>query len=83
MQDGPDGRVRRSLAVGVLDPEQHLAAMLVRIEPVEQGCAGASDMEKAGWRGGKAGDDWCGHRRQQDGGGICLGRLGVYSRNPI
>jgi hypothetical protein len=61
VQDGVDRLLGRSLPVGVLDPQQHLAAELAGVEPVEQRRAGSPDMEKAGRRGGKAGDDWSGH----------------------
>ena len=57
VQDGVDRLLGGALAVGVLDPEQHLAAAAAGIEPVEQRGAGASDMEEAGRRGGEAGDD--------------------------
>src|ERR1700722_6730846 len=57
VEDGVDGCLRRALAVGVLDAEQHLAAPAAGIKPVEQSGAGAADMEKAGGRGGKTGDD--------------------------
>ena len=61
VQNGVDRGLGRALAVGVLDPQQHLAAAPARIKPVEQRRAGASDMEKAGRRGGKTGDDGIGH----------------------
>ena len=81
IQDRGNRCVGRSLPVGILDPEQHLAAVLARIEPVEQGRAGSSDMEKTGRRGGKARNDGCGHEHQQE--GRIPGRLRVYIRNPI
>ena len=40
-----------------------LAAVLAGIEPVEQSGAPAADMEEAGRRGRKAGDDGFGHVR--------------------
>jgi len=61
VQDGVDRLLGRTLAVGVLDPEQHLAAELFGIEPVEQRGAGTPDMEEAGRRGGEAGNDGIGH----------------------
>ena len=61
VEDRRDRRLGRALAVGVLDPQQHLAAGLLGVEPVEQRGAGAADMEEAGGRGGKAGDDGIGH----------------------
>ncbi|MEY9709268.1 hypothetical protein ABIF03_001410 [Bradyrhizobium elkanii] len=48
VQDGVDRLLGRAFTVGVLDPEQHLAAELPGIEPVEQRGAGTSDMEEAG-----------------------------------
>ena len=62
VEDGGDGGGGRALAVGVLDAQQHLAAVPARIEPVEQRGAAAADMEEAGGRGRKAGDDGLGHR---------------------
>src|SRR5262249_9166837 len=53
----------RALAVGVLDPQQHLSAGMAGEQPVEQRCAPAADMEKAGRRGREAGDDGFAHRR--------------------
>ncbi|KAH2811746.1 hypothetical protein KXV85_005260, partial [Aspergillus fumigatus] len=41
---------------------QHLAAVLPGVEPVEQRGAGTSDVEEAGRRGRKAGDDGRGHQ---------------------
>ena len=61
VEDRGNRRLGRPLAVGILDPQQHLAAVLLGVEPVEQRGAGASDVEEAGRRGGKAGDDGIGH----------------------
>src|SRR5882757_1762797 len=61
VENGGNSRFGRSLAIGVLDPQQHLAAALFGIEPVEQRGAGAADVEKAGGRGGEAGDDGISH----------------------
>ena len=52
----------RARAVRVLNPQQELAATPARIKPVKQRSARAADMQKAGRRGGEAGDDG-GHRR--------------------
>ena len=46
-----------ALLVGVLDAEDELAARVTGVEPVEQGRAGASDMEEAGGAGGEADAD--------------------------
>jgi len=37
--------------VGILDPEQELAAVLPGEQVVEEGGAGASEMERPGWAG--------------------------------
>src|ERR1700704_3514033 len=63
VENGGNSRFGRPLAIGVLDPQQHLAAALLGVEPGEQRGAGASDMEKAGGRGGEAGDDGISHYR--------------------
>ena len=57
INDGVDCALRGPLAVGVLDPQQHLASAPTRVEPIEQRGARASDMKKAGRRWRKAGDD--------------------------
>ena len=48
---------RRARAIGVLDPQQVLAAHPPRIEPVEKSRSRAADMEVACGRGGEACDD--------------------------
>jgi hypothetical protein len=63
VQDGGDCRIRRALAIGVLDPEQELAAGLARKCPAEQRRTGAANMEVTGWRWRKARDDGAGHRK--------------------
>ena len=63
IEDRRNRRLGRALAVGVLDPQQHLAAGLFGIEPVEQRGTGTPDVEEAGRRGGKACDDGIGHYR--------------------
>ena len=67
VEDGGNRRLGRALAIGVLDSQQHLAAVLPGIEPVEQRGAGAADMEEAGRGGRKAGDDGIGHLRERAG----------------
>ena len=57
VEDRVDRRLGRARLVGVLDPQQELAAMVAGEQPVEQGGAGAADMEEAGRRGREAGDD--------------------------
>ena len=61
VEDGSDGRFRGALAVGVLDAQQELAAGVARVEPVEQRRARPADMQVAGGRGSKAGDDGFAH----------------------
>ncbi len=61
VQDRSNRGLGRALAVGVLDPQQHPAAEFFGVQPVKQRGAGAADMEEAGRRGGKAGDDGIGH----------------------
>jgi hypothetical protein len=45
---------RRALAVGVLDPQHHLAVAAAREQPVVERGPGAADVEGAGRRGGEA-----------------------------
>src|SRR5262249_54872511 len=54
IDDDPDGLVRGSRLVRVLDPENELSALMAREKPVEQGRADASDMEGAGGARGEA-----------------------------
>ena len=56
LQDGVDGLLGGAFAVGVLDPEMELTAVVPGVEPIEQGGAGAADMQEAGRRGGETGD---------------------------
>ena len=54
-EDDVGGRAGGSLLVGVLDSEHQLAAGLLRVQPVEQGGAGAANMEgasRAWWESG-------------------------------
>ena len=57
VEDRVDRFLRGARPVGVLDPQQELAAVVAGKEPVEQGSARTADMEVAGRRGRKAGDD--------------------------
>src|SRR5205807_10027992 len=68
-----DRGLRRALAVGVLDAQQHPAAAPARVQPVEQSGARAADVQKAGRRGSEARDDLIGHARggMNDSGGGC------------
>ena len=64
VDDRGDGRLRRALAIGVLDAQQHAAAEMARVKPVEQRGARPADMQEAGRRGGEARDDRVGHGRK-------------------
>ncbi len=48
VEDGVDRGLGRTLAVGVLDPQQHLAAAAAGIKPIEQRGARAADVQEAG-----------------------------------
>ncbi len=64
VENGGDRRIGRALAVGILDAQQETAAVPARIEPVEQCGSRSADMQEAGRRWGKAGDDGLGHGRK-------------------
>ena len=57
VEDRVDRRLGRARLVGVLDPQQVLAAVVAGEQPVEQRGARAADMQEAGGRGREAGDD--------------------------
>jgi hypothetical protein len=57
VEDRVDRGIRRAGAVGVLDTQKIGPAMVTGIEPVEQGCARAADMQETGGRRGKPGND--------------------------
>ena len=57
VEDRVDRRLGRAGAIGILDAQQELAAVMAREQPVEQRGARAADMEEAGRRGREAGDD--------------------------
>jgi hypothetical protein len=68
-EDALGGGVGGAALVGVLDAEQELSAVAAGEGPVEQGGAGAADVEASGGGGGEAGDDGgrrvgCGHGKQ-------------------
>ena len=54
LEDLVDVLLRRALAVGVLDAQDELAAAPAGEQPVEQGGAGAADVEGARRRGSEA-----------------------------
>ena len=70
VEDGEDGAFRGPRPVRVLDAEQHRSTLGLGIEPIEQRRARAADMQKAGGRGRKAGDDGGTHRSGKTLGGI-------------
>ena len=49
-EDGRNCRLGGARLVGILDPKQELAAVVAGEEPVEQGGAGAPDVQEAGGR---------------------------------
>ncbi len=63
VDDRGDRGVGRALAVGVLDAQEHLAAVTTGEEPVEERGTRAADVEEARGRGREARDDLIGHRR--------------------
>ena len=64
IEDRVDRRLGGARLVGVLDPEHEAAAAMARVEPVEQGRAGAADVQEAGRRRRETGDDFaCAHAR--------------------
>ena len=63
IQNRGDGLFGGSCAVGVLDPQQVLAAHAAGKKPIEQSRSRASYVEVAGRRGGKARDDAHGGQR--------------------
>jgi hypothetical protein len=60
VEDRLDRRLGGASAIRVLDAEQELAAAMAGEQPVEQGGAGAADMQEASRRGREAGDDLAG-----------------------
>src|SRR5688572_15031317 len=61
VKNGIDCRLGGTLAVGVLDPQQHATAASARVKPVEQRRARPPDMEETGRRRSEAGDNRFGH----------------------
>jgi len=57
VEDGVDRSLRRALAVGVLDPQQHFPAAAAGVKPVEQRRARPADMQEPGRRGGETEND--------------------------
>ena len=61
VEDGLRRLGGRAGAVGILDPQKEFSATAPRVEPVEQRRPCPADMQKAGGRRGKSGDDRLGH----------------------
>jgi hypothetical protein len=57
VEDRLDRGLSGARAIGVLDAQQILAAMVLGEQPIEEGGTGAADMKIAGRRGGETGDD--------------------------
>ena len=57
IENGLGRGLRGALAIGVLDAQQELAVVVAREQEVEQGGAGAADMQQAGRARGEAGAD--------------------------
>jgi hypothetical protein len=56
-ENSVDRRLRGAFAVGILNAQEHLSATAACVKPIEQSGAGPADMQEAGRRGGKTGDD--------------------------
>ena len=57
VDDRVNRSLRRTLAIGVLDAQQELAAEMLGVKPVEQSRARAADVQEAGRRRRETGDD--------------------------
>ena len=75
IDNGRDGAFGGALPVGVLDSQQHLAAVAMGVEPVEQRRAPPANMQESRGGGSEAGHNRCGHQgafeRSGAGGGVC------------
>ena len=62
VEDRVDRRLSGARLVRILDPQHEAAAMMARIEPVEERSAGAADMQEPRRRGGETGHNLaCAH----------------------
>jgi hypothetical protein len=61
VEDRLDRCLGRAFAVGVLDPQQHLAAASAGVKPVEKGCPCPANVKEARGRRSKARYDSLGH----------------------
>src|SRR5262245_3842 len=62
IENGGNRRLGGAFAISVFDAQQELAAGVAGVKPIEQRRAGATDVQEASGRWGKAGDDGIGHR---------------------
>src|SRR5579871_3073481 len=53
-EDGVERGLRVAVDVGVVNTQNHRSVMAARIEPVENKCSGAADVQEAGWGGREA-----------------------------
>jgi hypothetical protein len=57
VENGFNCSLCRSLAVGILNAQEHFSAEAFRIKPIEQGSSTPANMEKSGRGGSKARND--------------------------
>src|SRR5690606_12327343 len=74
LQDRVDRRLGAALAVGILDPQDELAATATRLQPAVQRGARAADVQVTGGAGGEAGA--AGHGATLGGDGAILAVAG-------
>ena len=55
VEDHADGFIRRALAIGVLDPQDELAAQAARVQPAEKRGTHAADVQQTGRARGESG----------------------------
>src|ERR1035441_1409455 len=55
--DGIQRRLGISVYVGIVDPQHHRAVVLPYVEPIENECASAANVQIPSWRGGKSDPD--------------------------
>ena len=80
VDDGRNGALGGALPVGVLDSQQHLAAVAMGVEPVEQRRAPPANMQESRGGGSEAGHNRCGHQEafvRSGAGGGSVARWGL------
>ena len=55
VEDALDGIIDVAFLIGIVDPQDELAAMMPRQQPVEQSCPNPADVQEAGRTGGESG----------------------------